>query len=566
MVARLVPLFIVTLAVGCVRPPTVDGATCPCPDNGYTCDLSRGVCVAVPGTGAPPPPSPMPDAGVSQPSPLNPPPDPCAPGGAPYLPRRLVRLTPVQLARAIQDLTGYAVSPDEIPDDVDPARRLAIEIEQEGFSATVSPETALILADVARRAAMSLVMPASCTGATVEPACLTYLIKLDTRANHRVPSQDEIRLLESNADADAATLGAEGAVRLAVEVILQSPQFLYRTELGSSAGGPTVILDNEELASALAFVYTDGPPDEELIAALRDLGTPATRQAQAARLRDTPAGREKTLRFLAAFADIARPGEAPGETGPSLAITQDMLLETRSLFRHVLDGGGRLEELIGADYTFVTAALADHYGIMAPPGAMFPLMVNIPARIGLFNQGSFLVAHAPGPSGLPSARGVALSSQLFCAEIPPPPPDLPMSPPNGSDDLPVRERYTQLVEMPPCMACHALFDPLGLGLENFDGLGRFRSTQGGKPIDTSIDDPFNRGDHYRDTVDLARKTFVTPAGQACFADHYLNFALGGVPSCATWTIESAFTAGGGRLPALLDATAGNATFAVRGSR
>jgi hypothetical protein len=553
-------LIAVTLAAGCARPPAIDGADCPCP-SAYHCDGAKKVCVAndtSPPTGAPP------DSTNPSTAPL-PSPAGCVGSARPwYLTRRLVRLSPVQLANAVADLTGYVFSPRELPDDVGyVGANLAIDVSAAGYAAVPSQQTVAVVADVARRAALALQPPASCAGPTLTADCTTYLHGLARRAYRRALADDETAELDANAAEGAALLGAEGAVRLAVEEMIQSPQFTYRPELGDVSAGVDVSLTGDELASELAFVLTDQPPDGPLLDAAPRLVEPAMLLTQSARLIATPASGEKTLRFLESLADIDRLADPP-EGGPSLDLIADMQLETRSFLARVLDDGGDPAELFGADFTIVTPALASYYGA-TPDAGPGPYLTRIPERIGLLAQGSFLVAHAPGPSGLPSRRGMALAKMLFDSGIPAPPAGLPPVVP--ASELPARERTKQLVDQPACVACHALLDPLGLGLEQFDGAAHFRTTQGGRPIDTSISNyPQAPGLEFASSIDLARKVSVTPRGQDGLVSQYVEYVLGANAGCSLTAVSAEFLARGARIPALPGALAGSAAFTHRSNR
>jgi hypothetical protein len=558
-------LIVVTLAAGCARPPAIDGADCPCP-GGYRCDTAKQVCVSNSPPGGQMVPDPTrPGSSMTPGAPMTaPPPVPVAcTSGPSYFPRRLVRLSPVQLAHAIEDLTGYVVSPRELPGDV--GDDLAITVAAAQYSTVPSPEAVVILADVARRAAMALSPPDSCSGTSLSAACTAYLQDLARRAYRRPLTDAETAELATIRGDDAILLGTDGAVRLAVEELIQSPQFIYRPELGDLSTSGNVNLTGDELASELAFVLTDRPPDDALLGAAARLTEPAMIVSQAARLSAMPASREKLLRFLESFADIERLADPP-EGAPSLDLIADMRLETRTFLGQVLDKGGDLGELFGADYTFVTPALASYYGVTPPGPAPGPNMMSIPDRIGLLSQGSFLVAHAPGPSGLPSRRGVVNMKMLFGSEIPPPPPGLPPTV-VPTTDAPARERSPMVIGEPACYACHALIDPLGLGLEQFDGAGHFRTTQGGKAIDTSISNyPEARGMNFTSTVDMARKMIVTPRGEDSFLNQYVQYVLGYDPGCAVTEASAAFLAGGARIPALLVALPASTTFTRRSNR
>ena len=157
----------------------------------------------------------------------------------------------------------------------------------------------------------------------------------------------------------------------------------------------------------------------------------------------------------------------------------------------VLAGDARLETLLTAPHSFVNDDNAAIYGLPGPGAGFRKMMLDARQRAGVFTQPSFLTASERGPG-----RGSRLGRALLCRDIPPPPPgvDIPALTPTSPSGLTTRQRIESLVTAPPCVACHVHIDPPGFAFETFDAQGRFRTTEGDTPVDTSgtIELDFNK--------------------------------------------------------------------------
>ncbi len=192
----------------------------------------------------------------------------------------------------------------------------------------------------------------------------------------------------------------------------------------------------------------------------------------------------------------------------------------------IFDGEDSWRNLISAPATvFLSAAHARFYGLTMPNP---PLLVRFPMLLP--NQRAGVVT-MPGVLGLSSLadrnsisrRGLYVRSHFLCQEIPPPPPGHPINLPPGSAAETLRERHLASISSPACAACHMLIDPTGLLFEGYDAVGRFRSIENGKPIDTS---GRVEGIPLADAVALARWLATAPASTRCFAKKWLQFAIG----------------------------------------
>ncbi|MFN7145880.1 MAG: DUF1588 domain-containing protein, partial [Myxococcota bacterium] len=227
--------------------------------------------------------------------------------------------------------------------------------------------------------------------------------------------------------------------------------------------------------------------------------------------------------------------------------------ETRRLVKDVA-AEGALVDLFEARHTFVTPELAAYYGIAAPGGSadadgyvLAPL--DGVTYGGLLTQGSVLARWALPTGSSPIHRGLLVRERLLCQELPPPPSNLDTSPPAVDPTLTTRERYAQHAADPACSSCHDLIDPIGFGFEAYDGIGRFRATDDGHPVDTTGE--IHAAPHTTPTFDgaialggvLGRSADV----QACYARMWTVWGTGVADTesltCAAETLAGATAPG-----------------------
>lgn len=294
--------------------------------------------------------------------------------------------------------------------------------------------------------------------------------------------------------------GFDAGIQLAVERILISPDFLFRVEQDplNVPPGTDYELSDLELASRMSFFLWSSIPDEELLtlAESGQLQDPAVLEAQTQRMLEDPrssalvknfAGQWLYLRNLRSLVPDAV--EFP-EFDENLrdAFRQESELYFESLLRDdrsVLD-------LLGAGYTYVNERLAQHYGIEGIYGSHFR-RVDLAGELaeqrgGILGQGSLLIATSYANRTSPVLRGKWVLTNILGTPPPPPPADVPDLPETGADGQPatIRDRMIQHRANPTCAVCHLPMDPLGLALENYDAIGRWRYTgEAGLDIDAS---------------------------------------------------------------------------------
>ncbi len=297
------------------------------------------------------------------------------------------------------------------------------------------------------------------------------------------------------------TEGFEAGIQSAIERLLIDPEFLFRIErdpAGAAPGAPYRLTDLE-LASRLSFFLWSSIPDDELLdlAERGRLSAPGVLEGQvrrmladarAAALVDNFAGQWLSLRSVEGIAPD--PNLFPGFDEN---LREALRRETELFFESQLREDRSVVELLSADYTFLNERLARHYGISGVTGSHYrrvSLTGKEPAatrRLGLLGHGSILAVTSYGNRTSPVLRAKWLLENVLGTPPAPPPPDIPPLPAGGEGGEPrtVRERLAQHRANPACAACHAPMDPLGFALENFDAIGRWRTSDAGFPVDAS---------------------------------------------------------------------------------
>ncbi len=321
--------------------------------------------------------------------------------------------------------------------------------------------------------------------------------RLARRAYSRPVTETDLKtLLQFYARGSGGGRDFDRGIQLALARILSGPEFLFRgAEPASSAAPGTVYrVDGATLASRLALFIWSSIPDDELLddALARRLGEPKVLEAQVKRMLADPRAHALVANFAEQWLQLRN----IAAKAPDLLefpdwddnLRKDMLRETDLFLQSVLLGDASVLDLIGADYTFLNERLAAHYGIDGVFGDAFRrVTLTDPNRRGLLGQGSVLFETSVANRTSPVFRGKWIMTNVFNSPPNPPPPNVPALEDNGAGAAPrtVRERLERHREDPVCAGCHLTMDPPGFALENFDPVGRWRETDGGRPIDAS---------------------------------------------------------------------------------
>lgn len=266
--------------------------------------------------------------------------------------------------------------------------------------------------------------------------------------------------------------------QVVLEVMLQSPNFLLRTENGLvTAQRPY------EVASALSYYLWNSMPDDALLdaAATGALNTAEGVERQARRLLESPKAKEAVDEFLTEWLRFdrlqgtVRDRRLYGMFSPELTLA--MTEETRRLAANLVWSKGNFMEFFSAPYTFVNADLAKLYKLPEPKSEYEK--VELPAateRAGVLSQASFLTMTSKPAETSPTARGLFIREQFLCQDVPQPPPGVNANLPPVTREKPMtqRERLAVHLSNPSCASCHSLIDPIGLAFEKFDAIGGYR--------------------------------------------------------------------------------------------
>jgi hypothetical protein len=328
----------------------------------------------------------------------------------------------------------------------------------------------------------------------------------------------------------------------AVTAMLQSPNTIYRSELGEAAGAGKYRLTGYEVATALAYTYTGAPPAADLLqaAAANRLATADQVEAAARALvydaagTVKPAFRELFLDFsdqwlgLSSLENIKKDSKAFPDFGPP--VQASVAEEARRFFSNVVfEGKGKAADLLTSPFTYLDATLTRYYGFGTAPAAGFTQVMR-PAGwgLGVLAQGAVLAVEAGNLSTSPTKRGHLVRSRLLCQDVPPPPPVVaPLPEPTDADTTRQRVEVLHLADN-SCRGCHLQMDPIGFGLEHLDASGRYRDKEGRFDIDdrgelrsTSAGDLTFKGPE-----ELARNLARLPETSECMAAFLASNAFG----------------------------------------
>ena len=346
--------------------------------------------------------------------------------------------------------------------------------------------------DTPSRRAIFVCTPASNDLSSEEVCATEILSNLANRAYRRPLQQTDIDTLMDfyRIGRGDGQSGFDAGIQLAVERILISPDFLFRVEQDPLNVAPesNYELSDVELASRLSFFLWSSIPDEELlsIAERGELQNPDILEAQTQRMLDDPRSSALVKNFASQWLYLRNLRSLVPDAVEFPEFDENLRnafrQESELYFESLLRDDRSVLDLLGAGYTYVNERLAEHYGIEGVYGSHFR-RVELEGELaqqrgGILGQGSLLTATSYANRTSPVLRGKWVLTNILGTPPPPPPADVPDLPETGADGQPatIRDRMIQHREDPNCAVCHLPMDPLGLALENFDAVGRWRDT------------------------------------------------------------------------------------------
>jgi hypothetical protein len=485
-------------------------------------------------------------------------------------------MTRVEYDNTVRDLLGdtRGLALAELPEDTRPVRGFNNDTPSRAASDQLVGKYLVVAEKLATDAVgqkLSTLLGGCDPVKDGESACLTRFLDGFARRAWRRPLTADEKSNLTRAFNDGKTRGFAAGLQSVLEVMLISPQFLYRYELGTPVtGSPFAKLTGWEVASRLSYLMWGSMPDPELFKAAEEgkLSTPAEVETQARRMMADPRYLPMATNFAQQVLHVDELPSLDKDTGTlpkwSEDLREPMAIEAARFIQSVFgkDGDGKLETFLTAPYTFVNAKLAAHYGIPGPAGAEFQ-KVNMPAdkHAGVLTQSGFLSVHATPDDGLTSLvfRGEFVREDLLCQPVPDPPPNALDENPPFTDTTTSREWSYLRSAKPVCGACHVLMDPIGFAFENFDPIGKYRTLDRGKPVDatgeltgTDVDGKFNG------IIELSKKLGSSKTVRDCVATQWFRFAAGRQEDeksqrdqCSLDTLRAAFDRSGGDVRELL---------------
>jgi hypothetical protein len=406
----------------------------------------------------------------------------------------------------------------------------------QGFDDVTLEQRATAAAAIATQAVTNLAQWAPCAppASGASTACEQQIIdKVGTKAYRRPLTDLEHADMTKLFDAGVREKDFSTGVEWFITGLLQSPYFVYQVVRPDAAEvvGQARPLSGYEYATRLAYFIWDGPPDDALLAAAatNDFLDPLKRDQQIARmLSDARFTRGLTQFYsrwlnLNAFGEAARDVPEFNETVVN-DLSTSLLMTATELYKAE---SPNISSLFSGDSYFLNDGLRKFYGLSGSGSGFTATPMTGQSRRGLMTHPALMALLARPNETFPIGRGLFLLRKILCQEIAPPqgltiPPQPPLQ-----DGVSTRERLEMHTAAPLCQSCHSMINPAGFALESFDEVGRYRTQDHGRPVDTSgslslgkdIDGAFATGD------ELIAKLAQSQSVRACFAEKYLDFAL-----------------------------------------
>lgn len=515
---------------------------------------------------------------------------PCAVSGEELVPFRvLTRLNRAEYDNTVRDLLGDTthVALNTLPTDYGDGA-----FDNNAAALTIDPtlaQTYQQLAETLAESAMAAGSPGRAlilVCSTTDNACVTQIAtSFAARAWRRPATTTEVtNLIALYTATRTAGYTFDQGIQMMIEGALTSPNFLFRPEIDPTVNSPSQHpVSGYELATRLSYFLWSTMPDAALETAAAG-GQLATRDGvltQVKRMWADPKASAFVSRFPGMWLDtlnvtIAKTPDATIFPQFNATLQAAMQGETAAYMSSFMTGDVNFFDFIDAKFTYVNQTLATFYGI---PGQFGTQMTRVDLtgnteRGGLLTQASFLTVAAAPERTSPVMRGQWVLARILATPAPPPPQNVPpISAATPADGMTFRQKMEEHAKNPGCSSCHSMMDPIGFGLENYDAIGDWRTTDNNLPVDAS--GTLNTGQSFTGALALEAILKTDARVPSAVVQYVLSYALGrsissasdqwGADQCAVGALATAFqTTDNGRMAAFVSRVAG--TDAMRARR
>ena len=432
--------------------------------------------------------------------------------------------------------------------------------------------TAESIGDAVTGDAFATILP--CSAQAADRACAaSFVEQYGRRLFRRALTAEEQERYLSFFDSALAQADFPTAMKWVTVGLVQSPNSVYRSEIGTLGDDGTRQLTPHELATLLAYTFGGTTPSEELLAEAES-GALSDPVARARELLESESGRQAFHRFFEGYVGYTTTASKQKPNAltdgiPFNDVSADMVRETRAFIEEVVyEQQGSLQDLLTANQTYPSQRLASYYGFPAPSADFAPIERPAGQGVGLLAQASFLASHANSDGSSPTQRGLFAYTRLLCRVEPPLPDDVPQLSEPEPGVRTTRQRYEEIhAGEGSCANCHALFDPIGFAFEHFDEAGRYRETEASLEIDPS--GALSNRDGQQISFDgqeaLVQALAQEPEVHECFAAYLSTYAFGTSEACLGASAAAGLQSGEYNLLDAYAALAGEPHFSQRRS-
>ncbi len=486
----------------------------------------------------------------------------CDDGNVHVAVRPLRRLSSVQYVNTVRDLFGDPDFDAELDEGEDIISEREVRQLRDAAEAIIDRSSSWTRP----------VYPCDISGAGSDSCVSDFIDGFATRAYRRPLTDAERAKLVSVFQTARETLSFEESMQTLLQVVMQSPGFLYMFEAGSGDSEDGVrALSSHEVASRLSYFLWNTMPDDELmgVAESGELEDPTVLSAEADRLLRDPRAEYTVQRFMSgwlqldggvlhnALEETEKDATLYPEYSPELRAA--MRTETEAFIRRTfLEEDGTLEDLFSAKYAYVNGPLAALYGVPGPSDADTWEWVELDGaeRGGLLTRAAFLTVLSTKNVTAPIRRGVWVLEEMMCTELGEPPANANNVAVEGGvvdgELLSVREDVALRTGGDGCSSCHSVINPIGFTFEHYDAIGRWQTSEvtSGLPVDASgtIATSGDVDGDVEGALELSSKLAGSSKVRGCFADRWYRQALGGeisdLDQCSLEEIQARYSAGG----------------------